>query len=226
MPAPSATTCVGVDVSKDSLAVRRAPAAKVVTVPNSSAGLRAWLAGLPAGAHLVCEATGRNHRLLQAECAREKVPLTCLDPARARDYARSLGRLEKTDAIDAEVLRRFGEERGPAATPPPDEALRRLGDLLMVRRAVVAQITAFGLRRPLARQGSHALPGHRRGLPERPFADRALARTGHAQPPPDRQARRPRPLALRLRPAQGHPPRASPRPARPLPMRPARGQRS
>jgi transposase len=149
MPAPSANTYVGVDVAQDSLAVRRASAAKVVTVPNTSAGVRAWLAGLPAHAHLICEATGRHHRLLQSECAREKVPLTCLNPARARDYARSLGRLEKTDAIDAEVLRRYGEERRPAATPPPDQALRRLEDLLMVRRAVVEQITAFGLRRHL-----------------------------------------------------------------------------
>jgi len=149
MSAPSANTYVGVDVAKDSLAVRRASAAKVVTVPNTSAGVRAWLAGLPADAHLICEATGRHHRVLQEECAREKVPLTCLNPARARDYARSLGRLEKTDAIDAELLRRFGEERRPAPPPPPDEALRRLGDLLMVRQAVVGQITAFGLRRSL-----------------------------------------------------------------------------
>lgn len=149
MTAPSANTYVGVDVAQDTLAVRRFPAAKVVAVPNTSAGVRAWLAGLPADAHLVCEATGRHHRLLQAECARKKVPLTCLNPARARDYARSLGRLEKTDPIDAEILRRFGEERRPDPTPPPAEALRRLGDLLMVRTAVVEQITAFGLRRSL-----------------------------------------------------------------------------
>jgi transposase len=149
MPAPSATTYVGVDVAKDTLAVRRHAAAKVVTVPNTSAGLRAWLAGLPAGAHLVCEATGRHHRLLQVECARGTVPLTCLNPARARDYARALGLLEKTDSVDAEALRRYGEERRPAPTPPPSEALRRLGDLLMVRHAVVDQITAFGLRRSL-----------------------------------------------------------------------------
>lgn len=149
MPAPSAITHIGVDVAQDTLAVRRASAAKVVTIPNTSAGVRSWLAGLPANSHLVCEATGRHHRLLQTECARKKVPLTCLNPARARDYARSLGFLEKTDSLDAEVLRRYGEERRPEPTPPPSEALRRLGDLLMVRRAVVEQITAFGLRRSL-----------------------------------------------------------------------------
>jgi len=140
---------VGVDVAKDSLAVRSARAAKIVTVPNTAQALGAWLAGLPAGAHLVCEATGRHHRLLQRLCTERTVPLSCVNPARARDFARSLGRLEKTDAIDAEVLWRFGQERQPAATPAPSEALRTLCDLLMARHAVVEQITAFGLRQDL-----------------------------------------------------------------------------
>lgn len=137
---------VGIDVAKDSLAVRSALAAKIVVVPNTAQALGAWLAGLPAGAHLVCEATGRHHRLLQRLCAEHGVPLSCVNPARARDFARSLGRLEKTDALDAEVLWRFGQERQPAATPPPSAALRALCDLLMARHAVVAQITAFRLR--------------------------------------------------------------------------------
>jgi transposase len=77
------------------------------------------------------------------------VALSCVNPARARDYARSLGRLEKTDPIDAEVLWRFGQERQPAPTPPPAEALYLLCDLLMARHAVVEQITAFSLRQDL-----------------------------------------------------------------------------
>lgn len=172
MNATSAITYVGVDVAQDSLAVRCDNAAKVVVVPNRPAALRAWLAGLPACAHLICEATGRHHRLLQTECARQGVRLTCLNPARARDYARSLGRLEKTDAIDAEVLLRFGKERQPAATAPSPPALLRLGDLLMARRSVVEQITAFGLRRgllsPQARRRLagvvRALQAHRKAL--------------------------------------------------------------
>jgi transposase len=146
---PQIATYVGVDVAKDSLAVRSAHAAKVVTVPNTAQALSAWLAGLPAGAHLVCEATGRHHRLLQRLCAERGVPVSCVNPARARDYARSLGWLEKTDAIDAEGLWRFGTERRPAATPPPRAELQSLCDLLMARHAVVEQITAFGLRQSL-----------------------------------------------------------------------------
>lgn len=150
MTATSATThYVGVDVAKDTLAVRSATAAKAVTVQNTTQTIDAWLAGLPAGAHLVCEATGRLHRLLHQRCAHRGLPLTVLNPARARDFAKSLGKLEKTDGIDAAMLLRFGQERRPAPTPPPAPALLRLGDLLMARHAVVTQITAFGLRNHL-----------------------------------------------------------------------------
>lgn len=143
------TTYVGVDVAKDSVVVCSHPAAKVVAVPNTPQALEAWLAGLPAGAHLICEATGRHHRLLQRVCVRREVPLTCLNPARARDFAKSLGKLEKTDSIDARVLQRFGHERRPEPTPVTAEQLRRLSDLLMARHAVTDQITAFQLRTDL-----------------------------------------------------------------------------
>lgn len=162
---PQTAIHVGVDVAQDSLAVRSARAAKVVVVPNTTQALSAWLAGLPAGAHLVCEATGRHHRLLQRLCAERTVPLSCINPAQARAFARSLGRLEKTDAIDAEVLWRFGQERQPAASPAPSAALRALGDLLMARHRVVEQITAFGLRQHLlSPQATRHLAGVVRAL--------------------------------------------------------------
>jgi transposase len=145
MTSPIATY-VGVDVAKDTLAVRSALAAKVVSVPNTAQALGAWLAGLPADAHLICEATGRHHRLLQQLCGRHDRALSCLNPARVRDFARSLGKLEKTDPIDASVLWRYGQERQPPPTPVPPVALQRLGDLVMARWAVTEQITAFGLR--------------------------------------------------------------------------------
>jgi transposase len=98
--------------------------------------------------------------------------LTCVNPARARDFAKSLGKLEKTDSIDAAVLLRYGQERRSAPSPVPSEALHRLGDLLMARHAVVEQITAFGLRTdllgPLARRQLdrliRALHSHRLSL--------------------------------------------------------------
>lgn len=146
MIALSAMLHVGVDVAQDSLVVCGPHAATTLTVPNTAVALRVWLAGLPAGVHLICEATGRHHRLLQQLCATRAVPLTCVNPARIRDFARSLGLLEKTDPLDARVLWRFGQERQPAPTPPPAPALQELTDLLMARHAVVEQISAFHLR--------------------------------------------------------------------------------
>ncbi|WP_157836912.1 IS110 family transposase [Geminisphaera colitermitum] len=144
-----ATDYVGVDVAKDSLAVCSTLAAKVVNVPNCPQAMDSWLAGLPAGVHLLCEATGRHHRLLQQRCALNAIALTCLNPAQVRAFAKSLGTLEKTDPIDARVLLRLGIEGHPAPSPVPSDALRRLGDLLMARHAIVEQISAFDMRNNL-----------------------------------------------------------------------------
>lgn len=134
---PTTSPYVGADVAQDSIAFCGATAA---TVGNTPAALRAYLETLPPDAHVVCEATGRNHHALRQACAEAARPLTCLNPAQARAFAHSLGQREKTDALDAAVLRRFGHERRPAATPPPEPERQVLLDLLMVRSALVADL--------------------------------------------------------------------------------------
>lgn len=155
---PMTSPYVGADVAQATVAFC-GPAA--TTVPNTPAALRAYLRTLPADAHLVCEATGRHHHALQYACAQLGRPLTCLNPAHARAYARSLGKLEKTDALDAALLRRFGQERQPAPTPPPSRERQRLLDLLMVRAALVADLADHrrrdSLLSPVARRELHAL---------------------------------------------------------------------
>jgi transposase len=129
---------VGADVAQDTIAFCGSTTA---TIKNTPAALRAYLGTLPVGVPLVCEATGRHHYALHQACAALGRPLTVLNPAHARAYARSLGKLEKTDTLDAAILRRFGQERRPAATPLPTPALQTLRDLLMVRTALVADLT-------------------------------------------------------------------------------------
>jgi transposase len=138
-----ATYYVGVDVAKDRLEVA---GVKPAQLSNQPASLQAWLGKLKTarpGAHLICEATGRYHHALQAACAQAGVPLSVLNPRQARDFARSLGRLAKTDRLDAEVLRRLGESLRPEATPPPLPVLRELQDLLVVRHALVEEHLAW-----------------------------------------------------------------------------------
>jgi len=143
---PTTSPYVGADVAKDTVAFC---GAKAATIKNTVAALCAYLGALPAETHVVCEATGRHHHALQQACQALGRPLTVLNPAHARAYAKSLGKLEKTDAIDAALLRRLGEERRPAATPPPSAEHRALLDLLMLRSALVEDLSAYRHRRAL-----------------------------------------------------------------------------
>ena len=155
---PKTSCYVGADVAQDTIAFC-GPAA--TTVKNTPATLRTYLAQLPGDAHVICEATGRHHHALQQACKALGRPLSVLNPAHTRAYARSLGRWEKTDPIDALVLQRLGRERQPAPTPPPSRQRQELLDLLMVRSALVADICAHRCRdrliAPSARRALQAL---------------------------------------------------------------------
>lgn len=145
----SAIHYVGIDCAQQALQLAGTTLAQV---KNEPAALAAWLRqmkqthGQP---HLICEATGRHHRALQVAAAAASVPLTILNPRQARDFARGVGRLEKTDAVDAAMLRRYGEALQPAATPLPVPVLRQLQDLLVVRQALVEEQNGWSQRQAL-----------------------------------------------------------------------------
>lgn len=140
---------VGIDIAQLTLVIAGALPSEV---KNESAVLLAWLARLrrtQPTAHLICEATGRHHRALQLAAAETGVPLTIINPRQARDFARSIGRLEKTDQVDAAGLRQMGESLRPAATAVPPTTLRELQDLLVIRGALVEEQTAWANRQAL-----------------------------------------------------------------------------
>lgn len=156
---------VGIDVAQDSLALCGAPTATVINQPDQ---LRPWLAlclSEHPNLHLVCEATGRHHHALQAAAAAAGVPLSVLNPRQVRDFARSLGRLEKTDAVDARLLQRLGQTLQPGATPLAPVTLRHLQDLLVVRQALVEEQTAWSNRQALlSAAATRCCLRHRRSL--------------------------------------------------------------
>jgi transposase len=140
---------IGIDVASDLLEVAGALPAQV---KNEPLALRRWLEALKRQhpqAHLICEATGRHHRALQVAAAAAGVPLSIINPRQARDLARSLGQLEKTDAVDAQLLRRLGTTLQPAPTAVPAPALRELQDLVGLRSALVEEQTAWANRQAL-----------------------------------------------------------------------------
>jgi transposase len=75
-----------------------------------------------------------------AALAAARVPLAVVNPRQIRDFARSMGRLAKTDRLDAEVIALFAERVRPAPRPVADEEALALGELVARRRQLVEMI--------------------------------------------------------------------------------------
>ena len=65
------------------------------------------------------------------------IPVAAINPRQARDFAKALGRLAKTDRIDAEVLAHFAEAVRPATRPSPSAAVPALDALLSRRQQLL-----------------------------------------------------------------------------------------
>ena len=70
------------------------------------------------------------------------LPTAAINPRQVRDFAKALGRLAKTDALDADVLDRFGQAIRPEPRPWKDEEAHPLTALIQRRRQGVAMLTA------------------------------------------------------------------------------------
>lgn len=134
---------LGIDVAQATLQFAGPCARSTTVIPNQARALEKLLGALREtypNLHLIFEATGGCERLLLATAHALGVPFTLVDPWRVRHFARALGLLEKTDAIDAVVLRRYGQAVQPAPTTVQDRALRQLRDWVQLRDHYVARL--------------------------------------------------------------------------------------
>jgi transposase len=132
---------VGIDVSKDHLDIMlvRGSTRTGMRLANRPEGLeeltRRLAAEAPAG--VVVEATGGLERPALARLAEAGIPAARVNPRQARDFARSLGLLAKTDRVDADMLALMAERLRPPTRPVPDPAQARLAALAVRRRQLV-----------------------------------------------------------------------------------------
>ena len=98
---------VGIDIAKDSVEVSTlgAPGPEG-GYGNDPEGHSALIAQVPAGALVVMEATGGYEAALACALQAAGLAVAVVNPKRARDFAKGVGALAKTDRIDARVLRR------------------------------------------------------------------------------------------------------------------------
>lgn len=134
----------GIDVSKQHLDVAVRPSESRFRVTNDEAGHRELAAKLLEvnPALVVMEATGGLEMPVAAALAVEGLHVAIVNPRQVRDFGKSLGRLAKTDALDADVLARFGEAVRPEPRPLRDEEAQRLTALCARRRQLVEMLTA------------------------------------------------------------------------------------
>jgi transposase len=140
---------VGIDVAKDRLDVHLLPSGEAFAVPRDHAGLERLAARLDqaAPALVVLEATGGFEITVAAALSGAKLPLAIVNPRQIRDFARAIGRLAKTDALDAQVIALFAERIRPEPRPLADAQAQRLAELIARRRQIVERIGAESNRR-------------------------------------------------------------------------------
>lgn len=133
-------TFVGIDVSKSAPDVHVRPQGRAFSVTADEVGiaeLRRELSSLP-DCLIVVEATGGLERRLVAELIDAELLVSVVNPRQVRDFARALGRLAKTDRIDAETLSLFAEKVQPRPTQKHPEKQDELDALVTRRRQLVA----------------------------------------------------------------------------------------
>lgn len=113
---------VGIDISKDSLDVAIHASAKQWRFSNDRAGIASlcnMLAKLEP-ALVVFEATGGYEMPLYLGLDEAGLPAAPVNARQVRDFAKSTGKLAKTDSLDARVIAHFGCAVQPVPHPVPD----------------------------------------------------------------------------------------------------------
>ena len=146
---------IGVDVAKATLEIGFSDREATLAPSNDEAGHKALLAHLSSlraeGATIaliVLEATGGLEQDVAGQLQLAGYPVVVVNPRQARDFARSMGYLAKTDRLDARVLAHMGQtllqrdDLRKLIKPLPDERQRMLQALVTRRRQLVAMRVA------------------------------------------------------------------------------------
>jgi transposase len=160
---------VGVDVSKRTLGVCILPSeassggkggsqGESFVIANDQEGIDELLSRLAEPGVsvelIVMEATGRYERLAATSIASAGIAVAVVNPRQARDFAKAIGKLAKTDKIDAFVLARFARAVEPTTSVIPDEEAQHLQGILARRRQLIEMLVSENNRLKMAPEKS------------------------------------------------------------------------
>jgi transposase len=133
-----------IDVSKDKLDLDAAALALPAQLGNDHAGFRQLIKAAkkyPGAVQFVFEATGPYHLGLALALWEAQIPLSVLNPARVRHFAKAQGKA-KTDPLDTQVIGDFARSFRPQPTSAPDPVRRELTELLQRRDGLISSRAA------------------------------------------------------------------------------------
>jgi transposase len=130
---------VGIDVSQAHLDVAVRPGDSTWQIPNDQEGVAGLAARLQELAPdlVVLESTGGYELAAVTGLLVAGLPVVVANPRQVRDFAKAVGKLAKTDAIDARVLAHYAAAVQPPVRALPDEAAREFAALVARRRQLV-----------------------------------------------------------------------------------------
>jgi len=147
---------VGVDVSKDSLEAHARPANCGQRFANDPAGIADLLAWIKPFApdRVIFESTGPYQKAAVGALLTEGLPAVVVNARQVRDFAKAMGQLAKTDAIDAAILAHFGEVVPTTVRPLESKEILEFRDLQDRRGQLVRMRATEKNHRHAAQQGS------------------------------------------------------------------------
>src|SRR3954452_510968 len=141
---PVTGQCVGIDISEEFLDIYLHPAGKEVRLPHNDEGTTSLLALLREQPveRVVLESTGGLQRRLVRSLQEAGYAVSVVNPERIWAYRRLVGRVAKTDRIDARLLAEYGATMRPAASVPLSEAQQGMRELTSRRDQLIEAIAA------------------------------------------------------------------------------------
>lgn len=131
---------IGLDVSKATVDVgffpANCPQFQVTNDPDGFAQLISCLRELEVE-RILLEATGGYEKALLRALQLEGLNVFRVNPKRARDYAKSMGKFAKNDRIDARMLAKFARSFEDLPQIEPNKDRDRLGELIKLRGNLV-----------------------------------------------------------------------------------------
>jgi transposase len=135
---------IGIDVAKAEFEIKESASPNTYSERHNQTGIRKIVRRMVAiqPKLVVMEATGGLEKALARALDDAAIPVAIINPRQMRDFARSTGRLAKTDSIDAEIIALYAERIRPEPREMPTAETDMLDSLVTRRQQLIQMLTA------------------------------------------------------------------------------------